>query len=122
VPVPGARIRTVIVNSTDVDRLSVFWAGVLGVERGEVDAEAGIVWLRPDTPGGVNMGFQRVERRIGRHSEVHVDVAVDDLDEAEARIEGLGGRLVRRNRLANGFEWRVLADPDGNELCIFVEH
>lgn len=118
---PGARIRTVIVNSTDIQRLSEFWAGVLGVDRAEVDDEAGIVWLRPDTPGGVTMGFQRVDRKLGRHTETHVDVAVDDLDEAEQRIERLGGRLVRRNRLANGFEWRVMADPDDNELCIFVE-
>lgn len=110
-----------IVNSTDIERLATFWSQVLGVERSEHDPEAGIIWLRADTPGGVNLGFQRVDRKLGHHTETHLDIAVDDLDEAERRIERLGGRLVRRSRLANGFEWRVLADPDGNELCIFVE-
>jgi hypothetical protein len=29
---------------------------------------------------------------------------------------------VQRHTLDHGFEWRVCADPDGNEFCIFTEH
>jgi len=115
-----AHVRTVIVNSEQPERLVAFWSAMLGVDVAEDDAETGITWLRPDTEGGVNIGVQRVSRKRSDHSEVHLDVEVPALDDAQARVEALGGRHLTTNRLANGFEWRIMADPDGNELCIFA--
>ncbi|MCO5328503.1 MAG: hypothetical protein M9961_00295 [Ilumatobacteraceae bacterium] len=116
-----AHVRTVIMNSEDPERLAAFWGAVLGVEVRERDADAGIVWLHPDQPGGTNVGFQQVARRAPEGTETHLDVAVDEMDAAQTRIEGLGGTLRTANRLENGFEWRVMVDPDGNPFCIYVE-
>lgn len=115
------RIRTVIVNTTRPPELAAFWSALLGVDVAVDDPTAGIIWLRPDTEGGTNLGFQRVDHPRSGRTETHVDVAVDDLDDAQRRIEQLGGRVVSINRLADGFEWRVVTDLDGNEFCIFVE-
>lgn len=98
-----------------------FWAAFLDVTVQDVDDEAGIVWLRPNAPGGVNLGVQRVEHAPAVGTQVHVDIAVDDLDEAMATIERLGGRHRHTHRLGNGFEWRVMCDPAQHEFCIFVE-
>lgn len=115
---PAPRITTVIVNSERPDVLVAFWSGFF---RTEVQfSEAGITWLRPSVEGGVNVGIQQVERKLGTHTETHLDIEVDDLDGAQAVAEELGGALVAVNRLGNGFEWRVMQDPDGNEFCIFV--
>jgi predicted enzyme related to lactoylglutathione lyase len=46
---------------------------------------------------------------------------VNNLDDAQTLIESLGGSLKKRNTLDNGFEWRVMTDPEDNEFCIFVE-
>ncbi len=117
--VAHAHIRTIIVNSERPEALVAFWSDILGVEVAERDDEASIVWLAPDSEGGVNLGFQRVAAKLATHTEVHVDVSVDDLDATERTVIELGGALVKRNMLASGFQWRVMADPDGNEFCIF---
>jgi len=50
------------------------------------------------------------------------DVVVDDLDEATAQAEALGGRWTEpgSTRDLDGFLWRCMADPEGNEFCIFT--
>jgi predicted enzyme related to lactoylglutathione lyase len=116
------RIRTLIINTEQPQHLVMFWSSFLEVDIKQDDPGSGIVWLQPDTDGGVNLGFQRVHAKLGHHTETHLDIAVSGLDHALRRIEELGGRLVQRNTLDSGFEWRVCADPDGNEFCIFVGH
>jgi predicted enzyme related to lactoylglutathione lyase len=115
-----AHVRTVIINSEDPERLVRFWASLLDVEVRERDAEAAIVWLAPDEPGGVNIGIQRVEATAASAGVLHLDIEVDELAGAQERIEQLGGTLSATHRLGNGFEWRVMQDPDGNPFCIFV--
>ena len=115
---PAPRITTVIVNSERPDVLVAFWSGFL---RTEVQfSDVGITWLRPSVEGGVSVGIQQVERKLGAHTEVHLDIEVDDLDGAQSLAEELGGTLLKVDHLDNGFEWRVMQDPDGNEFCIFV--
>lgn len=116
---PSPRIVTVIVNSERPDELVAFWCGFFHTEI--QFSEAGITWLKPTTEGGVNVGIQHVERKVGTHTEIHLDIRVDDLDDAQSTVEELGGALVKINRLDNGFEWRVLTDTDGNEFCVFAE-
>jgi predicted enzyme related to lactoylglutathione lyase len=58
------------------------------------------------------------EAKVGKN-RVHVDMFVDDLDAATARVEQLGGRWTDRRTLDDG-GWisRIMADPEGNEFCI----
>jgi predicted enzyme related to lactoylglutathione lyase len=55
-------------------------------------------------------------------NRLHLDLIVDDLDSATAEIEGLGGRWLEpgQTRELEGFRWRLMADPDGNEFDIDV--
>jgi hypothetical protein len=45
---------------------------------------------------------------------------VDDLDSGTAHAEALGGRWTEPGitRGADGYFWRVMADPEDNEFCI----
>jgi hypothetical protein len=64
--------------------------------------------------------FQRVpESKVGKN-RVHRDVLVDDLGVGTKRVEALGGHWIEpgTTRELDGFEWRCMADPDGNEFCI----
>ncbi len=100
----------IAIDTLDADRIRPFWAAALGYD--EVDGC--LVDPLRATP---SIWFQQMdEPRIDRN-RIHIDVSVAH-DVAEARVAAAlaaGGRLVSDAR-ARAF-W-VLADADGNELCI----
>jgi predicted enzyme related to lactoylglutathione lyase len=51
-----------------------------------------------------------------------LDLVVDDLDSATAEVEGLGGRWLEpgNTRELQGFRWRCMSDPEGNEFDLDV--
>ena len=71
---------------------------------------------------GLVVGFQQVPDVKSGKNRLHLDLIVDDLDGATAEIEGLGGRWLEpgQTRELEGFQWRLMADPDGNEFDIDV--
>lgn len=48
------------------------------------------------------------------------DIEVDDLEAARARVEALGGRLVKVIRAKPGEEHLRMADPEGNEFTLVL--
>jgi hypothetical protein len=34
----------------------------------------------------------------------------------------MGATFIRAHEMDNGFAWKVLADPEGNEFCVSEEH
>ncbi len=113
------RIRSVVINTTDEERLAGFWAELLGVEVAQ--RSAGFVWLRPQRSGAFSIAFQRVAHPTEGRRRLHLDTSVSDLEAATARIVEIGGSHVEDHEVP-GFAWRVMADPDGNEFCIAPEH
>ena len=55
-------------------------------------------------------------------NRVHLDLLVKGLDKGTARVEALGGRWIEAGNTLelDGFRWRCMADPEGNEFCIYV--
>lgn len=98
-----------------------FWSGLLELTVKDNDPDADIVWLHAAAPGGLSLAVQTVDHPLAPVTQIHLDVAVDDLDATTARIQELGGSLQKVNRLGNGFEWRIMRDPAGHEFCIFME-
>lgn len=112
------QVRSVVINTTDEERLAAFWSELLGVEVGR--RVEGFVWLRPQRPGAYSLAFQQVDQPTEGRRRLHLDTSVSDLDAATARIIELGGSRVEDHEVP-GFAWRVMADPDGNEFCISRE-
>jgi len=55
-------------------------------------------------------------------NRLHFDVAVDHVDAATARIQDLGGRRVPHDDYQeNGYSWRLMEDPEGNEFCLIYD-
>ncbi len=107
----------VTIDCADPVALAEFWGTVLGTE---IEWMAGdgphYIDLKP-VPGGPKLRFQRVPEPKPAKNRLHLDLVAADLDAAAARIEAIGGR--RTGTVAEyGFEWTVLADPEGNEFCI----
>ena len=116
-----AKVTTVMFNSENPEVLVNFWGKVLGVEVHPHNDSTEHIWLFP-TPGeNFKLGFQRVAKKSSDSQEIHIDVAVDDLNETEDLVKSLGGSHVKTSRTSSGFEWRILKDPQGNSFCIFKD-
>lgn len=134
---PPAQRVEIALDVVDADRVRPFWAAGLGyVER---TAGPSAVCAAVATPGtrdlpatgeepkepelqdpagrGPVLWFQRMDTpRTGR-GRFHLDVYVS-VDEARRRLAAClasGGRLVTD---AHAPSWWVMADPEGNELCL----
>jgi predicted enzyme related to lactoylglutathione lyase len=114
-----ASVGYLAIDSTDPERLTHFWCAVLGVEVDSSIGDGQFIVLSP-TKDGLTVGFQRVpEEKVGKN-RVHLDLVVEDLDAATQEIESLGGRWLEpgNTRELEGFQWRIMADPEGNEFDI----
>lgn len=112
---------SVALDCPDPGPLAEFWAGMIGGEvvlRTEdfVVVKSGSVALAtvrvddyqpPTWPGG------------DRPKQMHLDLAVDDLDEAQARAVALGARIV--DDQPNPRLWRVMRDPVGHPFCLSAQ-
>jgi predicted enzyme related to lactoylglutathione lyase len=118
------RLGWVQVDSTDPMRLVEFWSQVLGREVTPTFGDpVHYVGLVATFPGEQILSFHRVPEPKTVKNRLHLDVLVDDVEEATRRIEDLGGaRFPAEDYAEYGFRWRVMTDPEGNEFClIFAE-
>ena len=116
-----AKVGYLMIDAADVRALAAFWCGLLGVTTGAVSADGDYLVLSP-TEHGLTLGFQQVaDGKLGKN-RLHLDLMVDDLDQATAEIERLGGRWLEpgTTRDLDEFRWRCMADPEGNEFDIAV--
>jgi predicted enzyme related to lactoylglutathione lyase len=114
------QIGSVVVNTTDPDGLAEFWSALLDVE---IARRSGpwVVWLDPQHEGGISVAVQMVDKPTEGRRRLHMDMHVDDREQAVARAINLGGSVVE-NHTAGEFSWTVMADPEGNEFCIAPSH
>lgn len=110
---PTARY-TIAIDTVDADHIRDFWRVGMGYE--ERTTEDGIVLV---DPRGVapKIWFQAMEPPRLDRNRIHLDVYVPTTD-ARARVEAVlaaGGTLMTDEYAP---EWWVLADVEGNELCI----
>lgn len=112
------RIGAVSLDCPDPPALGEFYANVLGLEV--MFSSENFVALRG---GAVLLTFQRVaDHRPPTWPEgavpkqLHLELAVSDLDGQEARILALGA--TKADAQPNPDGWRVLLDPAGHPFCI----
>jgi predicted enzyme related to lactoylglutathione lyase len=116
-----ASVGYLVIDTVDPGRIMPFWCGLLGVEVEATIGDDQFVVLSP-TKDGLTVGFQRVGDAKTSKNRLHLDLVVEDLDAATAEIESLGGRWLEpgQTRELEGFQWRCMADPEGNEFDIDV--
>ena len=117
-PFVNARWSAITIDCKDPDRLGAFWGHLLARAPSEQESDPG--WVRLGEVGGPQpaINFQLVpEPKYGK-TRIHLDVSVDDMDEAVANVQRLGGRsLAQRYDYDEGVVM-VMADPEGNEFCL----
>jgi predicted enzyme related to lactoylglutathione lyase len=110
------RFHWLVIDTVDPARIAPFWCALLGVrERGWFGDDYLMLERDDHTPA---IAFQRVPEAKAVKNRLHVDVDVPDIDAAVAPILRLGGAIASEPRELDGYRWRVMADPEGNEFCV----
>jgi predicted enzyme related to lactoylglutathione lyase len=113
------QLRSVVVDCREPKALAVFYAGLIG---GTVDAEDD-TWVVLTDPNGHRLAFQyspehdppRFPDPHGSQ-QFHLDVVVDDVDEAERKVLELGASRVVD--AVGETQFRVFRDPAGHTFCL----
>lgn len=110
-----SRLLAVTFCALDPDRLARFWGAMLGRH---VIADADGVLLPGDgTQVGLRFCPTRAEKREPNRLHLHLTSDGSDLETVVARALHLGARHIDVGQLPEE-EHVVLADPEGNELCV----
>ena len=115
-----ARIVALRFESLDPARLARFWAGALG--WAEEARAGGVTVLVPGDGSGVPIRFvPGAAPKVGQNRN-HLDLTTTSLAEQRdtvARLLGSGGRPTVVGQTPDD-DHVVLADPEGNELCVLA--
>jgi len=95
-------------------RIAAWWAQVLGAEV--TDDESGYSYVS-DVPGAPfeTLDFAPVPEPKAVKNRIHLDLTTRSVDD----LVSAGASVVRAQDDEIG--WTVMADPDGNEFCAFVD-
>lgn len=111
----------VVLDCVEPERLAAFYLELL--EGVQTDASANLVEIRG--ADGVRLAFRRDVNatppswpRPENSLQAHLDFLVEDLDEAERRVVGLGGRPLDTRDPAGPHETRGYADPAGHSFTL----
>jgi hypothetical protein len=113
-----ARLGMICLDCDDPAGLAEFWAKLLGGKAAPVNGDVVVVgnavmpvaalrvpdYQPPTWPGN------------GTPKQIHLDLAVEDLDAAEAEAILLGAR--RADEQPRPTRWRVMLDPAGHPFCL----
>lgn len=114
---PDYKVKAVEVDSADPAAMAAWWQGVLG---GTVESDEEDVHSVSDIPGVPFEGFDfaRVPEPKTVKNRVHWDVLLNEGVEV-GDLEAAGATVLRRPD--DEIRWTIMADPEGNEFCVFAE-
>ncbi|MER6787684.1 MULTISPECIES: VOC family protein [unclassified Streptomyces] len=114
----------VVLDCAEPEKLAEFYKGLLDAE--ETDTSANRVEIRG--ADGIRLAFRRDVNatppswpRPENSLQAHLDFIVDDLDEVERRVVGLGGRPLETKGAPGPHEERGYADPAGHSFTLRLE-
>ncbi|MFE2158927.1 VOC family protein [Streptomyces lydicus] len=120
---PRFSLATVVLDCPDAHALAGFYRALLGWEMKLSEAD----WVLLRNPeGGTGLSFQSEpgyrppvwpELPEEQQKMLHLDIRVDDLDEAEAYAVALG---AVRAAWQPQDDVRALLDPAGHPFCLFL--
>lgn len=112
-------VAAVVFDCNDPEALAPLWAAATGWPALGRDDQG--VWLRDTTARGPYLDLHRVIEPKTTKLRVHLDIApfADDDHAAEVtRLRNLGAEPIDIGQA--DARWVVLADPQGNELCVLT--
>ncbi|ORA10358.1 VOC family protein [Mycobacterium arosiense] len=112
----------IVLDTQAPESLTRFYCALQEVEVMRSYGQGGQYTALAPNREGLMLVFQRVPEPKTGKNRAHFDLIVDELEGPTARAEELGGRWIEPGKTheLDGFSWRVMADPEGNEFCLYV--
>ena len=113
-------LQVVVFDAADLNAESTFWARLLG---GTVDAEDDwhMVLVNGEPKVGVQLAPDHVppEWPDGTPQQIHLDLWVDDFEEAHTEVMSAGAKLLQAAASTESPDnFQVYADPAGHPFCL----
>lgn len=128
------QLRCHVIDVDDLKVAETFWSALTGIPviSSEWPGRYSYLGYEDETTWKHVVILHKVRTRKGAGANrSHVDITVEDLDEAIPRIEGIGGSLKRAPSIyprphsypgqPPSIDWAVMQDPFGNEFCLVRE-
>ena len=111
-------IKNTCFDCADPYPLAEFWSQVLGIPV-DPDCEPGHDEVGFELGHDQYLLFLKVPEPKTVKNRMHLCLEPGQHREAEVqRLLGIGATMVADHRNPDGTGWAVLADPEGNELCV----
>lgn len=114
------RLHTMVIDCPDPEALAAFYSELLGLPVSGRDG----TWVEIGRTWPI-VAFQHAPDHEppawpdpGRPQQMHLDVWVEDIEAAEARVLELGARRLTGAGEDTGGPFRVYADPAGHPFCL----
>ena len=114
------RLTHIVIDCPDPGALAPFYEALLGATRVEESPD----WVTLAVSGeGPRIALQRTDRYLAPSwaagdppQQIHLDLLVDNLDQAQEQVMALGASLLEGSDKPIGY--RVYADPVGHPFCL----
>jgi catechol 2,3-dioxygenase-like lactoylglutathione lyase family enzyme len=117
---PVGQLASISLDCPDTDLLADFYARLLGLEEAFATPDRGVVAL---AGAGPMLTLMRVDQYVApswpegpQHQQLHLDIAVDELNSATDAAVALGATPAEHQPAPE--QWRVLLDPVGHPFCL----
>jgi hypothetical protein len=118
------RLVNLVVDAADPPALARFWSAALAWPVTFEDPDEVVIEPPEDDPAQacqLLLVFVPVSEPKTTKNRIHLDLSSRSVDHQAAlvaRLEGLGGRQIDIGQ--RHVSWVVMADPEGNELCVLT--
>ncbi len=120
-------VRAFVIDVNDLAVGERFWSAITGQEC--IFSGWGGQFSRIGPKGQNSILLQLVpEKKTPLKNRAHIDITVQNTDQAIEQVIALGGSLVRPKGTYSPtpddpprLEWAIMADPFGNEFCVIRE-
>ena len=113
-------LASISIDCADPAALADFYSALLGMPEVFRTPDGHVISL---SDGRIYVSLMYVENHVaptwpepGQLQQMHLDLAVTDLDPAVAAAEAIGARQAAHQPMPQ--KWRVLVDPAGHPFCL----
>ena len=113
-------LASISIDCPDADALAAFYRDLLGLDEASATPDRDVICL---AGAGPMVTLMRVDTFVApswprgpQHQQMHLDLAVNDLESAVSSAVALGAREAEYQPAPD--RWRVLIDPVGHPFCL----